>query len=35
MELSEQWVTRAQQSAENQRELEEKIQRVRKDNKDE
>lgn len=35
MELSEQWVARAQQSAENQRKLEEKIQRMVEDNKDE
>lgn len=35
MELSEQWVGRAQQSAEKQRELEEKIQRMLEDNKDE
>lgn len=34
MELSEQWVAKAQQSAENQRELEEKIQRMLKDNKE-
>lgn len=34
MELSEQWVARAQQSAENQRELEEKIQRKLEDNED-
>lgn len=34
MELSEQWVVRAQQSAENQRGLEEKIQRKLADNED-
>lgn len=34
MELSEQWVVRAQQSAENQRGLEEKIQRMLTDNED-
>lgn len=33
MELSEQWVARAQQSAENHRELEEKVQRMLENNK--
>lgn len=34
MELSQLWVAKAQQSAENQRELEEKIQRILEDNED-